>query len=87
MGDVNNLYGMILRLTIEPDDDEDIWEYERFRWIVGFVIALKEPIGDLSGLLDLELLSFPPVSLKLRSPVLNLNQVRIRYPSKLELNS
>ena len=55
MGDVNNLYGMILRLTIEPDDDEDVWEYERFRWIVGFVIALKEPltIGDLSGLLDL----------------------------------
>jgi len=87
MGDVNNLYGMILRLTIEPDDDEDIWEYERFRWIVGFVIALKEPIGDLSGLLDLELLSFPLVSLKLRFPVLNLNQVRIRYPSELELNS
>jgi len=51
MGDVNNMYGMILVLTIEPDDDDD-WEYER---IVGFIIALKEPltIGDLSGLLDL----------------------------------
>lgn len=57
MGDVNNLYGIILEMTIESDDDDDDdeWEYERFRWIVGFVIALKEPltIGDLSGLLDL----------------------------------
>jgi hypothetical protein len=35
--------------------DDDEWEYERFRWIVGFIIGLKEPltIGDLSGLLDL----------------------------------
>jgi len=55
MGDVNNLYGIILEMTIESDDDEDNWEHERFRWIVGFIIALKEPltIGDLSGLLDL----------------------------------
>ena len=53
MGDVNRLYGTILTMTFESDADE--WEYERFRWIVGFIIALKEPltIGHLSALLDL----------------------------------
>ena len=56
MGDVNTVYGTILKMTFEPDIElDDDWEYERFRWIVGFIIALKEPltIGDLSGLLDL----------------------------------
>ena len=64
MQDVNNLYGMILKMTLEAHEDE--WEYERFRWIVGFIIGLKEPltIGDLSGLLDLrETLDSDPVDL------------------------
>lgn len=54
MGDVSKLYETILEMTIESHD-EDEWEYERFRWIVGFIIRLKEPltIGELSGLLDL----------------------------------
>jgi hypothetical protein len=55
MGDVNNLYGVILKMTVESEDDGDGWEYERFRWVVGFIVGLKDPltIGDLSGLLDL----------------------------------
>ncbi len=56
VGDVNELYGIIPEMTIEPDaESDDDWEYEKFRWIVGFIVALKEPltIGDLSGLLDL----------------------------------
>ena len=55
MGDLDKLYKRILEMTVLSDDDDDEWEYERFRWIVGFIKGLKESltIGDLSGLLDL----------------------------------
>jgi len=55
MGDVNILYRTILQMTFEDMELDDDWVYERFRWIVGFTVAVKEPltIGDLSGLLDL----------------------------------
>jgi len=55
MGDVNTLYGTILMITYTESDDCDDWEYERFRWIVGFIVALKEalPIEAIATLLDL----------------------------------
>lgn len=54
--DVNSLYRVILETMFESDEElNGDWEYEKFRWIVGFIIVLKEPltIGDLSELLDL----------------------------------
>ena len=57
MGDVNRLYGKVLEITysVETNTAQDDWEHEKFRWIVGFIISLKEalPIGDIGGLLDL----------------------------------
>ena len=58
MGDVNKLYGKILEISYRAETNtkaQDEWECEKFRWIVGFIIALKEPltIGDLATLLEL----------------------------------
>jgi WD40 repeat protein len=58
MGDVNKLYGKILEITYRAETNterQDQWECEKFRWIVGFIIGLKEPltIGDIATLLDL----------------------------------
>jgi len=57
MSDVNKLYQTILAITYtsSPTFVEDGWAHETFRWIVGFIIGLKEPlpIGDVGALLDL----------------------------------
>jgi hypothetical protein len=58
MGDVNKLYGKILEITYSAETNtkaQNEWEHEKFRWIVGFIIMLKEPlpIGDIGALLDL----------------------------------
>jgi WD40 repeat protein len=57
MDDVNNLYQTILTLTFTANAKSNLhaWAHETFRWVVGFMIALKEPlpIGDVGALLDL----------------------------------
>ena len=57
MSDVNNLYQTILAITYtsSPTFFEDAWAHETFRWVVGFIIGLKEPlaVGDVGALLDL----------------------------------
>jgi len=58
MGDVNQLYGKILEITYRAKTNtkgQDEWECEKFRWVVGFIVVLKEPlpIGDIAALLDL----------------------------------
>ena len=57
MSDVNKLYQTILAITYTPNPTffEDAWAHETFRWVVGFIIGLKEPlpIGDVGTLLDL----------------------------------
>src|SRR5258708_9288681 len=58
MGDVNRLYGKVLEITYSMETNtkaQDDWEREKFRWIVGFIISMKEalPIGEIGGLLDL----------------------------------
>jgi hypothetical protein len=42
-------------IHVECDIVEDAWAHETFRWVVGFIIGLKEPlpIGDVGALLDL----------------------------------
>ena len=53
MGDVNVLYGTILRLTHKGQTDP--WAFERFRRIVGCIVVLQEPLclADLKSLLNL----------------------------------
>jgi WD40 repeat protein len=53
MGDINVLYGTILRLTHK--DQTDPWVFERFRRIVGCIVVLQEPLclADLKALLNL----------------------------------
>jgi WD40 repeat protein len=58
MGDVNKLYGKILEITHRAETNtaaQNEWEGEKFRWIVGFIATLKEPltIGDIGALLEL----------------------------------
>ena len=57
MDDVNKLYQTILAITYtsSPTFVDDGWAHETFRWVVGFIIGLKEPlpIGDVGALLDL----------------------------------
>jgi hypothetical protein len=57
MEDVNKLYQTILNLTYSSNmkSNRNAWAHETFRWVVGFIIALKEPlpIGDVGSLLDL----------------------------------
>jgi len=57
MDDVNNLYQTILTLTFMSNakSSRNAWAHETFRWVVGFIIALKEPLplGDVGVLLDL----------------------------------
>jgi hypothetical protein len=58
MGDVNRLYGTILEITYSVETNtqaQNDWEDEKFRWIVGFIILMKEPlpVGDIGALLDL----------------------------------
>jgi len=55
MDDVNNLYQTILSLTFTSKSNLNAWAHETFRWVVGFIIALKEPLplGDFGALLDL----------------------------------
>src|ERR1700682_2112309 len=58
MGDVNKLYGKILEITHRAETStaaQNEWECEKFRWIVGFITALKAPltIGDIAALLNL----------------------------------
>jgi len=57
MNDVNRLYQTILAITYSSNATilEDGWAHETFRWVVGFIIGLKEPlpIGDVGALLDL----------------------------------
>ncbi|KAF9456289.1 hypothetical protein BDZ94DRAFT_1315293 [Collybia nuda] len=64
MGDINVLYGTILRITHK---DADAWALERFRRIVGCVAVLQEPLGlgDIASLLDLRNPSYgSPVDLE-----------------------
>jgi len=57
MEDVNKLYQTILNITYASNVKTDwhAWAHETFRWVVGFIVALKEPlpIGDIGTLLDL----------------------------------
>jgi len=57
MEDVNRLYQTILRLIYSSNrkSSRTAWAYETFRWVMGFIIGLKEPlsIGDIDALLDL----------------------------------
>ena len=57
MNDVNRLYQTILAITYSSGATlvEDGWAHETFRWLIGFIIGLKEPlpIGDVGALLDL----------------------------------
>jgi hypothetical protein len=56
MGDINVLYGAILRLTQGDDSDEtDPWIFERFRRIVGCIVVLQAPLCliEIGDLLDL----------------------------------
>ena len=58
MGDVNKLYGKILEITYSVETNTKVQndlEHEKFRWIVGFIIGMKEPlpVGDIAALLDL----------------------------------
>ena len=57
MEDVHKLYQTILAITYTPSSKSllDAWALETFRWMVGFVIGLKEPlsIGDVGALLEL----------------------------------
>ena len=57
MEDVSNLYQTILNLTFTSNvkSNRNAWAHETFRWVVGFIIALKEPLplGDVGELLDL----------------------------------
>jgi hypothetical protein len=57
MEDVNKLYQTILNITYTSNAKSDwhSWAHETFRWVVGFIITLKEPlpIGDVGALLDL----------------------------------
>src|SRR6202042_3203510 len=41
MGDINSLYGAILRITYREKSDP--WEFERFRRVVGSVVVFREP--------------------------------------------
>lgn len=52
MGDINILYGTILRITHK---NADAWALERFRRIVGCIAVLQEPLGlgDIASLLNL----------------------------------
>jgi WD40 repeat protein len=53
MGDINALYGMILRLTHSTHMES--WTFERFRRIVGCIVVLRKPLclADIGMLLDL----------------------------------
>jgi len=58
MGDVNHLYGKILEITYTVKTNtraQNDWEHAKFRWIVGFIVMMKEPlpVGDIAALLDL----------------------------------
>jgi len=58
MGDVNQLYGKILEITYTIKTNtmaQNDWEHSKFRWIVGFIVMMKEPlpVGDIAALLDL----------------------------------
>jgi len=57
MDDVNKLYHTILVITYNSGYTKSTldWEHEKFRWVVGLIVALKEPlsIGDIAALLDL----------------------------------
>jgi hypothetical protein len=55
---VNKLYGKLLEMTYRTETSkkaQDDWEHEKFRWIVGFIIMMKEPlpVGDIAAILDL----------------------------------
>ncbi|KAG6908666.1 hypothetical protein DXG01_003760 [Tephrocybe rancida] len=53
LGDINALYGLILRQTYRGRTNK--WEFEKFRTIVGAIVVLREPLclQDLAALLDL----------------------------------
>ena len=55
--DVHNLYQTILAITYTSSAKSylNAWAHETFRWVVGFIIGMKEPlpIGDVSALLEL----------------------------------
>ena len=57
MNDVNKLYQTILAITYTSSATShgNAWAHETFRWVIGFIIALKEPlpIGDVDALLEL----------------------------------
>ena len=57
MNDVNKLYQSILAITYMSSATfpGNAWAHETFRWVVGFIIALKEPlsVGDVDALLEL----------------------------------
>jgi hypothetical protein len=58
MGDVNRLYGKILVITSSVETNtkaQNDRKHDKFRWVVGFIIMLKEPppIGDIGALVDL----------------------------------
>ena len=51
--DINALYSLIFRVTHNKHTTN--WDFEKFRWIVGAIIVVREPLclEDLAGLLDL----------------------------------
>ena len=57
MEDVHKLYQTILAMTYTSSAKSNLnsWAHETFRWVVGFIIGLKEPlsIGDVGALLEL----------------------------------
>ena len=59
--DVHRLYQILLAITYRSSAKLDLnaWAHETFRWVVGFIIGLKEPlaIGDVGALLELRLSS------------------------------
>src|SRR5260221_810775 len=58
MGDVNQIYAKILEITYTVKTNtmaQNDWGHAKFRWIVGFIVMMKEllPVGDIAALLDL----------------------------------